>query len=86
MPWGGWESLGGTLLSPAPEVCWGSDRIDAFAVGTDNALWHQWFDGSAWGGWESLGGVLASPPVPVSSVYRLGSSGDQSFAPGIRIT
>ncbi len=66
MPWGGWESLGGQLLSPAPEVCWGASRIDAFAVGTDNALWHRWWDGSNWGGWESLGGILTSPPTVAS--------------------
>jgi hypothetical protein len=66
MPWGGWESLGGVLLSPPSAVCWAPNRIDVFVVGTDNALWHRWWDGQSWGGWESLGGVLASPPVPVS--------------------
>jgi Papain-like cysteine protease AvrRpt2/Repeat of unknown function (DUF346) len=65
MAWGGWESLGGVLLSPPPAVCWGPDRIDAFAVGTDNALWHRWWDGASWGGWDSLGGILTSTPESV---------------------
>jgi hypothetical protein len=47
-------------------VCWGPDRIDVFAKGTDNALWHRWWDGNAWGGWESLGGIITSPPTSVS--------------------
>ena len=36
-----------------------------FVRGTDNALWHRWFDGN-WSGWESLGGVLMSDPAAVS--------------------
>ena len=64
--WGGWESLGGILISPPQVVSWGPDRLDVFAQGTDHALWHRWWDGSSWGGWESLGGVLTSPPSVVS--------------------
>ena len=77
MPWGGWEPLGGVLLSPPLGVCWGPDRIDIFAVGTDNAMWHRWWDGNAWGGWESLGGMLGSPPVPVAG-DRTGSTCSRS--------
>jgi hypothetical protein len=58
--------LGGTLISPPEVVSWDEDRIDVFAVGTDSALWHRWWDGSSWGGWESLGGVLESTPKAVS--------------------
>ncbi|WP_347277284.1 matrixin family metalloprotease [Leptolyngbya sp. FACHB-671] len=61
----GWESLGG-VLSSGPDVCsWAPGRLDVFARGTDNALWHIWFDGS-WSGWESLGGFLTSDPTAVS--------------------
>ena len=64
--WWPWHSLGGIVLS-APEVAaWGPNRMDVFAVGTDHAMWHRWWDGNAWGGWESLGGVLASPPSAVA--------------------
>jgi hypothetical protein len=30
--------------------------------GTDNALWHKWWDGSRWSGWESLGGTIVDTP------------------------
>jgi hypothetical protein len=35
-------------------------------IGTDGALYHKWWDGSAWGpsltGYERQGGVCTSPP------------------------
>jgi 3D (Asp-Asp-Asp) domain-containing protein len=54
------------MASRSTAVSWGSNRIDIFVKGTDNALWHKWWDGSRWGGWESLGGVLTSAPGAVS--------------------
>jgi acylphosphatase len=35
-------------------------RLEAFATGTDSALWHIWQDtrGGAWSNWASLAGVL----------------------------
>jgi len=63
--WSNWESLGG-VLSSAPDVCsWGPGRLDGFVRGTDNALYHKWYDGR-WSDWESLGGVLTSDPSAVS--------------------
>jgi hypothetical protein len=60
-----WESLGGGLSS-GPDVCsWAQGRLDVFARGADNALWHKWFDGG-WSDWESLGGFLTSDPTAVS--------------------
>ena len=64
--WGGWESLGGVLLSAPQGVTWGPNRLDVFAVGTDHAVYHKWWDGSHWGGWESLSGVLISAPTAVA--------------------
>jgi hypothetical protein len=61
-----WESLGGVLVYPPKAVSWGANRIDVFSVGTDNACWHQAWDGTQWSGWESLGGVLTSPVEAVS--------------------
>lgn len=61
-----WESLGGVLTSAPDVASWGPNRLDVFARGTDNALYHRWWDGSAWRGWESLGGVLTSDPSAVS--------------------
>ncbi|MGD0109095.1 MAG: hypothetical protein ABSC06_34435 [Rhodopila sp.] len=46
--WGGWESLGGVFnssSSPAT-VSWGSGRLDIFGFGTDNAMYHNWWDAS----------------------------------------
>ncbi|CAH1087662.1 putative baseplate assembly protein [Candidatus Nitrotoga sp. 1052] len=59
--WSNWQSLGGVLTSDPATVSWGDGRIDVFVRGTDNALWHKWFNGT-WSGWESLGGVLSSGP------------------------
>jgi hypothetical protein len=59
--WSNWQSLGGILTSDPATVSWGDSRIDVFVRGTDNALWHKWFNGT-WSGWESLGGVLSSGP------------------------
>ena len=54
--------MGGVCVG-APRVCsWGPNRLDVFVVGTDSALYHKWWDGSAWGpsltGYERLGGVI----------------------------
>ena len=62
----GYEYMGGICMS-APEVAsWGPNRLDAFVLGTDRALYHKWWDGVAWGpsvtGYEYLGGVCMSPP------------------------
>ncbi|MDQ4036775.1 MAG: hypothetical protein M3313_00105, partial [Actinomycetota bacterium] len=51
-------------------VCWGPDRIDVFVRGTDDAIHHKYWDGSAWGPsvteWQFMGGVSTSPPAAVS--------------------
>ena len=51
-------------------VAWGPNRLDIFGLGTNNEMYHQWWDGSAWGpsqtGWEAHGGVFHSPPAVVS--------------------
>ena len=63
-------ALAGTPAPSAPVVAWGPNRLDVFAQGTDFAMWHKWWDGSAWGpsvsDWESLGGILTSEPVAVA--------------------
>jgi hypothetical protein len=43
-------------------VSWGAGRLDVFARGRDNALWHRAWDGTNWLPWESLGGSLSSAP------------------------
>ena len=51
-----------SVLTSDPAVCsWAPGRLDVFVRGTDNVLWHKWFQGG-WSGWESLGGILTSGP------------------------
>jgi len=40
-------------------------RLEAFAVGTDNGLWHIWqtAPNGNWSGWLPLGGVITTEPV-----------------------
>jgi IPT/TIG domain len=65
--WASWESMDGAITSSVSAVSWGNlDRIDLFGRGTDQALWHKWWNGTAWSGWESLGGVLNAGPVATS--------------------
>jgi hypothetical protein len=64
--WFGWESLGGVLTSDPAVSSWAANRLDCFVRGTDNAMWHKWWNGSSWSGWENLGGVLTSAPAAVS--------------------
>ncbi|MBR0715819.1 tyrosinase family protein [Bradyrhizobium liaoningense] len=64
--WGGWESLGGIILEEPNCVSWGPNRIDCFARGTNAAMFHRWWNGSAWGGWENLGGIILEAPNCVS--------------------
>jgi hypothetical protein len=45
---------------------WAPNRLDCFAKGTDNALWHKWWAGAGWSNWESLGGVIVDDPGAVS--------------------
>jgi hypothetical protein len=59
--------------SPAasgPVVSWGANRLDVFVVGTDSALYHKWWSGSAWGpsltGYEAMSGVIIGDPEAVS--------------------
>jgi serine protease AprX len=47
-----------------PVVAWGANRLDAFVIGTNSALYHKWWNGSAWGpsvtGYEYMGGISTS--------------------------
>ncbi|HST49200.1 M43 family zinc metalloprotease [Jatrophihabitans sp.] len=59
-------SDGARPVPAGPVVSWGANRIDAFVLGTDSALYHKWWDGSSWGpsvtGYEYLGGTCTSRP------------------------
>jgi hypothetical protein len=64
--WSGWENLGCCIASDPDVASWGSTRLDVFGQGTDNALYHKWWDGTGWSGWENLGCCIASGPGAVS--------------------
>ena len=55
------QELASGLVSDPTAVSWSSGRIDVFARGADNALWHRYYSGS-WSPWESLGGSITSAP------------------------
>ena len=83
LPAAGWQSLGGKLTTE-PVLGRNKDgRLEAFARGTDNALWHCWqmTPGGAWSGWASRGGVITSVPAVASNadgrleVFARGSDG-----------
>jgi acylphosphatase len=38
------------------------DRLDVFAIGTDNGLWHIWQTVGGWSSWAALGGRLTCEP------------------------
>jgi len=64
---------GGAAGTPEPAgsvVAWGANRLDAFVLGTDLAMYHKWWDGSAWGpsvaGYEYQGGICMSAPEVAS--------------------
>ena len=42
--WSGWEDLGGVLTSAPAAASWQPNRLDVFAKGQNNALWHIYWD------------------------------------------
>jgi hypothetical protein len=63
-------AAGAPRASSGPVVAWGANRLDAFVLGTDLALYHKWWNGSTWGpsltGYERMGGVCTSVPQVVA--------------------
>ena len=66
----GIRTAGGARANSSPVVSWGANRIDAFVLGSDRALYHKWWNGAAWGpsltGYENMGGVCTSVPQVVA--------------------
>ncbi|WP_411374066.1 matrixin family metalloprotease [Arthrobacter sp. MPF02] len=61
-PWSGWSSLGGVITSDTTVGRNKDGRLEAFARGTDGAVWHRWqtAPSSGWAGWHSLGGIITT--------------------------
>jgi hypothetical protein len=68
-PAGGWASLGGGITSDPFAARNADGRLETFARGTDNALWHIWQTsaGGGWSGWASLGGGITTDVVVASN-------------------
>ena len=60
--WSGWAPLDGIITSEPLCTRNADRRLEVFARGTDNALWHIWqtAPNNGWSSWASLGGVLFS--------------------------
>jgi peptidoglycan hydrolase-like protein with peptidoglycan-binding domain len=60
-----WFSRGGVITSRIAVSRNSDGRLEFFARGTDNALWHQWqtAPNAPFSAWSSLGGVITSDPV-----------------------
>jgi hypothetical protein len=41
--WTGWNTLGGTVTADPGAVSWSVGRIDVFVRGTDNVMYHKWY-------------------------------------------
>ena len=78
MTWSNWEDLGGVILGTPAAASWAANRLDTFARGTNNHMYHKWWDGHQWSGWEDLGGVIVAGPGAVS----WGPNRIDTFAPG----
>jgi hypothetical protein len=72
-------------LATSAAVSWGPGRLDVFGLGTDNQIFHKFFE-RGWGpsptGWQPLGGIFNSPPAAVSwssgrlDIFALGMDND----------
>jgi spore germination protein YaaH len=60
-----WDPLNG-LTTSDPAVAAGTNRLDVFILGADNAAWQQTWNGTQWLGWQSLGGIATSGPAAVA--------------------
>ena len=76
--WHGWEDLGGVIVGAPTVASWSANRLDCFVRGTNNRMYHKWWNGSSWSGWENLGGVIVGSPAAVS----WGPNRIDCFAPG----
>ncbi len=59
---GPWQSLGGVFTSAPAAIFWKGDRVDAFGLGTDHALYMKTSHAGVWpANWTRLGGTFTSP-------------------------
>jgi hypothetical protein len=58
--------LDGNAKEGLAVASWAPNRLDVFAVGTDNALYHKWRDSGTWSGWERFDAYCLGAPAAVS--------------------
>lgn len=65
--WSGWNSLGGGIYGSPSAIMNVDGRLEIFAVGGGNAIYHNWqtSPSGGWSGWTWMGGSIQQPPVPV---------------------
>jgi lysozyme len=65
--WNKYQALGGSKLSHLSTVVWPDGHTEVFALGSDHALWHNYWNVSAtnWSGWSSMGGNLDTGASPI---------------------
>jgi hypothetical protein len=65
--WSAYESLGGSCWDGVALASWAPGRLDLFTVGSDAAMYHQFYIGTTWSGWvDYLGGDCISAAAAVS--------------------
>ncbi|MDQ6631098.1 MAG: N-acetylmuramoyl-L-alanine amidase [Verrucomicrobiota bacterium] len=71
--WSAWQniSVGSTFTSGFGSCSQGANLLDVFGKGTDNQIWHSYWDGASWSAWQTTGGggVLNSAPAAISWGY-----------------
>ncbi len=65
---GQWDPLSGVFNAGGPAVSsWGQGRLDVFGRGTNNSVYHKYYDAGAWSPvWTNLGGTTNYGPAAVS--------------------
>lgn len=61
-----WEAHEGPYKYDPAVLSRASNHLEYFGVGSDNAIWHAWWDGSGWNGPQSLGGYCITGPAAIS--------------------
>lgn len=65
-PFSPWSDKGDPLSVAPAAASWGPDRLDVFAKGENDRLWHKLWNGERYDNWVDLGGSLTSAPAAVS--------------------
>jgi len=68
--WTGWGDLGGTLTSNPAAAVNSSHRLEVFAVGGGQHMFHKWITETGdWSAWSSMGGEFTSDPAAVLNTF-----------------